>query len=95
MPRPVEAFCSSLRTAEYSGQSSASRSVQSLENQMTIAVCGSFSCRVSVEAFASNDFEVDFKGRGTVADLTPLGRSELGLPPEANREQSILESVSA
>ena len=26
--------------------------------------------------------EVDFKGRGTEADLTPLGRSQLGLSPQ-------------
>lgn len=31
--------------------------------------------------FAPDDFEVDFKGRATEADLTPLGRSQLGLPP--------------
>ena len=31
--------------------------------------------------FAPDDFEVDFKGRGAEADLTPLGRSQLGLPP--------------
>jgi len=31
--------------------------------------------------FAPDDFEVDFKGRGTEADLTPLGKSQLGLPP--------------
>lgn len=30
--------------------------------------------------FAPDDFEVDFEGRGTEADLTPLGRSQLGLP---------------
>src|SRR5580658_3808828 len=30
--------------------------------------------------FAPDDFEVDFKGRGTEEDLTPLGRSQLGLP---------------
>ena len=30
--------------------------------------------------FAPDDFEVDFRGRGTEADLTPLGRSQLGLP---------------
>src|ERR1700723_2994923 len=29
--------------------------------------------------FAPDDFEVDFKGRGTEADLTPLGRSQMGL----------------
>jgi translation initiation factor 1 (eIF-1/SUI1) len=45
--------------------------------------------------FAPDDFEVDFRGRGTVADLTPLGRSQLGLPQEADREQSLLASVSA
>ena len=31
--------------------------------------------------FAPDNFEVDFKGRGTEADLTELGRSQLGLPP--------------
>jgi hypothetical protein len=31
--------------------------------------------------FAPDDFEVDFRGRGTEADLTPLGRSQMGLPP--------------
>src|SRR5271156_1865367 len=30
--------------------------------------------------FASDDFEVDFVGRGTIADLTELGRSQLGIP---------------
>ena len=30
--------------------------------------------------FAPDNFEVDFKGRGNEADLTPLGRSQLGLP---------------
>jgi hypothetical protein len=45
--------------------------------------------------FAPDDFEVDFKGRGTVADLTTLGRSQLGLSQEADRDQSVLASVSA
>lgn len=31
--------------------------------------------------FASDDFEVDFRGRATEKDLTPLGRSQMGLPP--------------
>ncbi|NDJ12641.1 MAG: DUF1479 domain-containing protein [Acidobacteriia bacterium] len=31
--------------------------------------------------FAPDDFEVDFTGRATEADLTPLGRSQMGLPP--------------
>ncbi|HEX4227287.1 MAG TPA: DUF1479 domain-containing protein [Bryobacteraceae bacterium] len=31
--------------------------------------------------FAPDDFEVDFRGRGTEADLTALGRRQLGLPP--------------
>jgi hypothetical protein len=31
--------------------------------------------------FAPDNFEVDFRGRGTEADLTALGRSQLGLPP--------------
>jgi hypothetical protein len=30
--------------------------------------------------FAADDFEVDFRGRGTEADLTALGRSQMGLP---------------
>ena len=30
--------------------------------------------------FAPDNFEVDFRGRATEADLTPLGRSQLGLP---------------
>ena len=29
--------------------------------------------------FAPDNFEVDFSGRGTVADLTELGRSQLGI----------------
>lgn len=33
--------------------------------------------------FAADDFEVDFLGRGTEADLTPLGRSQMGLPMRA------------
>ncbi|MDE3196725.1 MAG: DUF1479 domain-containing protein [Acidobacteriota bacterium] len=33
--------------------------------------------------FAPDDFEVDFKGRGSERDLTELGRSQLGLPPLA------------
>src|ERR1700733_2512850 len=45
--------------------------------------------------FAPDDFEVDFKGRGTEADLTPLGRSQLGLPQKADRGRSVLASVSA
>jgi hypothetical protein len=32
--------------------------------------------------FAPDDFEVDFRGRGTENDLTALGRSQLGLPPK-------------
>lgn len=31
--------------------------------------------------FPPDNFEVDFHGRATEADLTPLGRSQLGLPP--------------
>jgi hypothetical protein len=31
--------------------------------------------------FAPDNFEVDFNGRATEADLTPLGRSQLGLAP--------------
>lgn len=32
--------------------------------------------------FAPDDFEVDFTGRGTIADLTELGRSQLGITEE-------------
>src|SRR5580658_3920738 len=32
--------------------------------------------------FAPDNFEVDFRGRGTENDLTALGRSQLGLPPQ-------------
>jgi hypothetical protein len=35
--------------------------------------------------FAPDDFEVDFVGRGTVADLTELGRSQLGITEEMYR----------
>ena len=46
--------------------------------------------------FAPDDFEVDFKGRGTEADLTPLGRSQLGLPPLAQKEaMQVFASESA
>jgi hypothetical protein len=45
--------------------------------------------------FAPDDFEVDFTGRGTEIDLTPLGRSQLGLSQEADDGHSILASVSA
>jgi len=46
--------------------------------------------------FAPDDFEVDFKGRGTEADLTPLGKSQLGLDVEAvHREESNLVAASA
>ncbi len=31
--------------------------------------------------FAADDFEVDFRGRATEADLTELGRRQMGLPP--------------
>jgi hypothetical protein len=31
--------------------------------------------------FAADNFEVDFRGRATEADLTPLGRSQMGLRP--------------
>lgn len=45
--------------------------------------------------FAPDDFEVDFKGRGTEADLTPLGRSQLGLPPiPAHKHQPGLAHAS-
>jgi hypothetical protein len=36
--------------------------------------------------FAPDDFEIDFRGRGTEADLTALGRSQLGLLPGKTRD---------
>lgn len=46
--------------------------------------------------FAPDDFEVDFKGRGAEADLTPLGRSQLGLSPKpATAAAPSLASASA
>jgi uncharacterized protein DUF1479 len=43
--------------------------------------------------FAPDDFEVDFIGRGTVADLTELGRSQLGVT--ADMYKSTLVGASA
>ncbi len=40
--------------------------------------------------FPADNFEVDFKGRATEADLTPLGRSQLGLPQLVGVQQSRL-----
>ena len=36
--------------------------------------------------FAPDDFEVDFTGRGTAADLTKLGRSQLGITDELYKQ---------
>ena len=33
----------------------------------------------SAPDFAAEDYEVDFKGRATAADLTDLGRAQMGL----------------
>ncbi len=44
--------------------------------------------------FAADDFEVDFKGRGTEADLTPLGRSQLGLPPLQEKKSESAHSLA-
>jgi hypothetical protein len=45
--------------------------------------------------FAADDFEVDFKGRGTEADLTPLGRSQLGLPPIQDKRRASAHSLAS
>jgi Gig2-like len=45
--------------------------------------------------FAADDFEVDFKGRGTEADLTPLGRSQLGLPPLPETKSELAHSLAS
>lgn len=44
--------------------------------------------------FAPDNFEVDFKGRGTVADLTPLGRSQLGLPTDTASQPAAFATAS-
>ena len=44
--------------------------------------------------FAPDDFEVDFRGRGTEADLTPLGRGQLGLPPLGMAKESAEEKLT-
>ena len=36
--------------------------------------------------FAPDDYEVDFAGRATVNDLTPLGRIQMGLPAEKSTD---------
>lgn len=43
--------------------------------------------------FAPDDFEVDFKGRASEADLTPLGRSQLGLSSSVDRDKPSLASA--
>ena len=45
--------------------------------------------------FAPDDFEVDFKRRGTEADLTPLGRSQLGLSPLGEKENEPVHSLAS
>ncbi len=45
--------------------------------------------------FAPDDFEVDFKGRGTEADLTALGRSQLGLPSLQEKESASAHSLAS
>lgn len=41
--------------------------------------------------FAPDNFEVDFHGRATEADLTRLGRSQMGLPLESQTTQRLKE----
>jgi hypothetical protein len=43
--------------------------------------------------FASDDFEVDFTGRATVADLTDLGRSQLGITEALARNAGVSRSA--
>jgi hypothetical protein len=45
--------------------------------------------------FAPDDFEVDFKGRGTEQDLTPLGRSQLGLSPVSGKVEEPLATFAS
>src|SRR5580692_7431086 len=43
--------------------------------------------------FASDDFEVDFAGRGTVGDLTELGRSQLGITEALAKGSQVVRSA--
>jgi hypothetical protein len=45
--------------------------------------------------FAPDDFEVDFKGRGTEQDLTPLGRWQVGLSPDAEKTTEPVAAVAS
>src|SRR3984885_9859469 len=45
--------------------------------------------------FAPDDFEVDFKGRGTEEDLTRLGRSQLGLPKLGEKRRETVGAFAA
>jgi hypothetical protein len=42
--------------------------------------------------FAPDNFEIDFKGRATLDDLTPLGRSQLGIDPSAAKVANVTAS---
>jgi hypothetical protein len=44
--------------------------------------------------FAPDNFEIDFKGRAVVDDLTPLGRSQLGIDPSAAKVADVGEASS-
>lgn len=45
--------------------------------------------------FAPDDFEIDFRGRATESDLTPLGRTQMGLPPLASSLKNAHKDFSA
>ena len=45
--------------------------------------------------FAADDFEVDFRGRATEADLTSLGRSQMGLPLVEHEPQNTPAKATA
>jgi hypothetical protein len=45
--------------------------------------------------FAPDDFEVDFRGRATEADLTPLGRSQMGLPVVEHKPKNMSAQATA
>ncbi len=44
--------------------------------------------------FAPDDFEVDFRGRATEADLTLLGRSQMGLSPVASDTEATRKELA-
>jgi len=45
--------------------------------------------------FAPDNFEIDFKGRAKVADLTPLGRSQMGIDALTSEPATLVPALAA